>query len=334
MGCPRGVYEKWKNAPLSPQNIDKNKKGGTHDMTNEDIVKAIQNGFDVTENMQWLYQKNLPLIKIMIRPFTLYENEEDLLQEAYFGLWEAVQRYETSENVLFMTYAGYWIRQAVRRYIENCGSVIRIPGVKQQKIIRYNKAIQELSQKLGRTPVNNEIADYMKINEKELEELEYYSQSIASLDTPINEDSESTLSDSVKSDFELENSVIDRMYDDYTKSELWRIVERYTGQLEKRVIREYYLHNKSLAMIANKENLSIARIKQVKARGFRRLRTGRAKEELLHNFENAESGLYRNGMQKYSNNNFTSTVEKIALAKCELKEEYEKRLAEIIHYEA
>lgn len=150
-------------------------------MTNEDIVKAIQNGFDVTENMQWLYQKNLPLIKIMIRPFTLYENEEDLLQEAYFGLWEAVQRYETSENVLFMTYAGFWIRQAVRRYIENCGSVIRIPGVKQQKIIRYNKAIQELSQKLGWTPANNEIADYMKINEKELEELEYYSQSIATV---------------------------------------------------------------------------------------------------------------------------------------------------------
>ena len=86
-------------------------------MTNEDIVKAIQNGFDVTENMQWLYQKNLPLIKIMIRPFTLYENEEDLLQEAYCGLWEAVQRYETSENVLFMTSACFWIRQSVSRYI-------------------------------------------------------------------------------------------------------------------------------------------------------------------------------------------------------------------------
>lgn len=99
-------------------------------------------------------------------------------------------------------------------------------------------------------------------------------------------------------------------------------------------IREYYLHNKSLAMIANEENLSISRIKQVKARGFRRLRTGQAKEELLHNFENAESGLYRNGMQKYSNNNFTSTVEKIALSKYELKEEYEKRLAEIIHCES
>lgn len=51
--------------------------------------------------------KEFTFDKIMIRPFTLYENEEDLLQEAYFGLWEAVQRYETSENVLFMTYAGF-----------------------------------------------------------------------------------------------------------------------------------------------------------------------------------------------------------------------------------
>ncbi|MFR3038141.1 MAG: hypothetical protein ACLTLY_05020 [Agathobacter rectalis] len=70
---------------LAPKISIKNKKGGMHNMTNEDIVKAIQNGFDVTENMQWLYQ-NLPLIKIMIRPFTLYENEEDLLQEAYFRI--------------------------------------------------------------------------------------------------------------------------------------------------------------------------------------------------------------------------------------------------------
>ena len=69
----------------------------------------------------------MPLIKRIVKPYTAYENMEDLLQEAYFGLWEAVQHYETSENVLFMTYAGYWLRQVIQRYIENCGSVIRIP---------------------------------------------------------------------------------------------------------------------------------------------------------------------------------------------------------------
>ena len=102
-------------------------------MTNEQIVEKIRCGYSVTDNMQLLYEKNMPLIKRIVKPYTAYENMEDLLQEAYFGLWEAVQHYETSENVLFMTYAGYWLRQVIQRYIENCGSVIRIPtGTKSE----------------------------------------------------------------------------------------------------------------------------------------------------------------------------------------------------------
>lgn len=78
-------------------------------MTNEALVERIKNGYSVTNNMQLLYEKNLTLIKKYIKPYTVYEPMEDCLQEAYFGLWEAVKRYETSENVLFMTYAMYWI---------------------------------------------------------------------------------------------------------------------------------------------------------------------------------------------------------------------------------
>ena len=70
-------------------------------MTNEQRVEAIRNGGSVTENMKCLYLENLPLIKKFIKPYTSYETEEDLLQEAYFGLCEAVRHYETSENVLF-----------------------------------------------------------------------------------------------------------------------------------------------------------------------------------------------------------------------------------------
>lgn len=76
-------------------------------MTNEQIVSQVKKGISVTENMQLLYEKNLSLIKKFIRPYIHYESEEDLLQEAYFGLWEAVQHYESSEKVLFMTYAQY-----------------------------------------------------------------------------------------------------------------------------------------------------------------------------------------------------------------------------------
>ena len=57
-------------------------------MTNEQIVSQVKKGISVTENMQLLYEKNLSLIKKFIHPYIHYESEEDLLQEAYFGLWE------------------------------------------------------------------------------------------------------------------------------------------------------------------------------------------------------------------------------------------------------
>ena len=102
-------------------------------MTNEQIVSEIRNGYSVTDYMQLLYESNLPLIKKFIKPYAAYEPMEDLLQESYFGLWEAVQHYETSANVRFMTYAEYWIRQSVQRYLEKCGSTVRIPSHTRQR---------------------------------------------------------------------------------------------------------------------------------------------------------------------------------------------------------
>ena len=140
-------------------------------MTNEQIIEKIRNGYSVTENMQLLYESNLPLIKLLIKPYAAYENAEDLLQEAYFGLWEAVQHYEISENVLFMTYARYWIKQSVQHYIEKCGSLVRIPSRVRQNMIRYNKTVQKLIQDHGRIPTDKEIADSMQISISEFEYL-------------------------------------------------------------------------------------------------------------------------------------------------------------------
>ncbi|MBO5146227.1 MAG: sigma-70 family RNA polymerase sigma factor [Lachnospiraceae bacterium] len=153
-------------------------------MTNEQIVSEIRNGYSVTDYMQLLYEEsNLPLIKKFIKPYAAYEPMEDLLQEAYFGLWEAVQHYETSENVRFMTYAEYWIRQSVQRYLEKCGSMVRIPSHIRQKIARYKKTVQELEQELGKVPTDNEIADKMRVSVGLLPELRIQMQGVASLDT-------------------------------------------------------------------------------------------------------------------------------------------------------
>lgn len=294
-------------------------------MTNEQIVEKIRNGYSVTDNMQWLYEKNMPLIKCILKPYTAYESIEDLLQEAYFGLWEAVQHYETSENVLFMTYAGYWIRQSAQRYIEKCGSVVKIPTATRQKIIRYNKTVQRLSQEQERTPTDAEVAANMGISVAAVQAIKGYMQGVASLDSPLSVDDELTLGDSVQADFSLEDETIDKMYEEYSKSELWGIVEHYTGERENHIIKEYFIHNKSMPEIAKEQSITVGRVREIKEAGLRRLRIGKAKRELLEKFDIVEAGEYRNSMSKFNEHGFTSTVEYIAIRRAEIQAEYEER---------
>ncbi len=298
-------------------------------MTNERIVTEIRNGYSVTDNMQLLYENNLPLIKKFIKPYTAYEPMEDLLQEAYFGLSEAVKHYETSENVLFMSYAGYWIKQSVQRYLEKCGSTVRIPSHTRQKIARYKKTAQGLEQELGRIPTDNEIADRMCVSVGLLPELEIQMQGVASLDTPLADDNSLTLADTVQADLSVENETIDKIYAEHSKNELWGIVERFTAERENHVIREIFINNQTMAAVARAEGISIDRIRQIKEKGLRKLRTGRAKRELLEKFDIVEAGAYRNSMSKFNEHGFTSTVEYIALRRAEIQAKYEERKKQI-----
>ena len=249
------------------------------------------------------------------------------MQESYFGLWEAVQHYETSANVRFMTYAEYWIRQSVQRYLEKCGSTVRIPSHTRQKIARYKKTVQELEQELGRMPTDNEIADKMRVPVGLLPELKIQMQGVASLDTPLADSL--TLSDTIQADFSLEDETIDKMYAEHSKSQLWGIVEHFTSNRENNIIREIFINNRTMAAVAREQGITIDRIRQIKEKGLRRLRTGKAKRELLEKFDIVEAGAYRNSINKFNEHGFTSTVEYIALRRAELQAEYEKHKRQV-----
>lgn len=219
-------------------------------MTNEQIVEEIRNGISVTDNMERLYMNNLPLIRKFIKPYTSHEPEEDLLQEAYFGLLEAIKHYETSENVLFMTYARYWIKQQVQRYIENCGSGIRISSSYIWKINRYKKNVQEYQQLYGRIPTDKDMADFMSISIEEIQKIQLYAADIQSIDTPMQDSDDLCVSDTLQSDFDLESSTIDKIYDEYQKKELWGIVERYIDVWQQDIIKQHFQEGKTIAEIA------------------------------------------------------------------------------------
>ena len=296
-------------------------------MTNEQIVEQIRNGYSVTDNMQLLYERNLPLIKHMVKPYAAYEQLEDLLQEAYFGLYEAVQRYESSENVLFMTYAGYWIRRSAQLYVENYSTVVRLPNDVRQKIVRYNRTVSQLVQKYGRIPTDIEIAGALNTTVDAIQKLQYYAQPISSLDVPL-EDGETTFGDTIQADFSLENDVVDKIYAEHSKNELWGIVERHTGTRESQIIKEIFINNKTMSQVAREYDLSLDRIRQIKEKGLRKLRIGKAKRELSEKLDVVESCLYRAGVTNFNEHNYTSTVEYVAMRRAEIDAWYKRKLEE------
>jgi len=279
--------------------------------------------------MQWLYEKNLPLIKSIIKPYAAFECEADLLQESYFGLWEAVQHYETSKNAQFMTYARFWILFSVRRYLEKCGSTVRLPSYIRQKLTNCSKAADQIRQRHGREPCIAEIASFTGIPEKIVRQLKAYARGVDSLDTPIAEDGSLTLTDTLQGDSDPENEAIDKIYDEHAKCELWCIVERYTTERENDIIREIFINKKTMAAVAREQGIGIERVRQLKEKGLRRLRTSKARWELLEKFEVAGAALYRGGLSNYRQHDFVSVVERVATRELEIEERYRKILAEI-----
>lgn len=180
-------------------------------MNNEELVFEIKNGISTTDNMQLLYESNLPLIKKFIKPYATYGEWEDILQQSYFGLWEAVKHYETDRNVLFMAFAEYWIKQSVQRYLENCGSTVRIPSHTRAKMSHIRRATSQLRQEQGREPTAAEIADHVGASVEEVQEIQGYMQGVASLDIPISEDNSLTLADTLQADLSVENDTIDKI---------------------------------------------------------------------------------------------------------------------------
>jgi len=235
-----------------------------------ELAKAIERG-DLGAKER-LVNSNLRLVVSIARRYQGFGLPlPDLVQEAMLGLIRAVEKFDWRRGYKFSTYATLWIRQAIQRGLDNTGRPIRLPAhiAQQQRTLGRTEA--ELTAKLDREPTDEEVADKSKFTAEEVAALRDLSRVTNSLDATVGEGD--TTFGELHADEEtppLDEEVIDRQRERAVESALGQLpdAERQVLELRFGTAGEGEI---SLRDVSRRLEIPQARVRELEARGLRRL---------------------------------------------------------------
>jgi RNA polymerase primary sigma factor len=173
-------------------------KGNASPRRRTELRKLIEDGWSAREH---LITANSRLVisvakKYMGRgvPFL------DLIQEGNIGLIRATKKFDYRRGHKFSTYATWWIRQAVTRAIADQGRTIRVPVHMGDQINKLLRVQHQLTQRLGREPSVEELAEALDVPPKKVENMIQVARRPLSLETPTDDEEDSVLGDFIEDD--------------------------------------------------------------------------------------------------------------------------------------
>jgi RNA polymerase primary sigma factor len=238
-----------------------------------ELSRSIQERGDESARCR-LIEANLRLvIKIARAYLTPDVSFMDIIQEGNIGLMKAAEKYDHRKNVRFSTYAGWWIRQSITRYMTNRRRVIRLPHRKEEIFRRIQWAYHTLSQVLMRQPRTWEIAAEIGVPLEDVEYILNMTSSFISLEIEGGDEESAAVMD-LHEDYTYcpERALMRQTCCDATIRLLSRLKDR-----EKRILMYRYqidgCERYTLKKIGDKMGLSPETVRQIEIRALKKIRS-------------------------------------------------------------
>jgi len=197
----------------------------------------------------------------------------DLINEGNLGLIEAAQRFDETRGFKFISYAVWWIRQAIILALANQTRIVRLPLNRITHINKIKKLLLELEQKYEREPSILEISQTLEQSLTSVTVAIKNARLQISMDAPLVQGEEENMYDVLSS--EDVSSPDKELLMDSLRKEIDRALNTLTWK-EANIIRCYYglngMHPHSLTEIAEKFNLTNERVRQIKGKAIKRLK--------------------------------------------------------------
>lgn len=237
-----------------------------------DLAKRIRRGDQ--EALEKLTKANLRFVVSVAKQ---YQNQglslADLINEGNIGLIKAAKRFDETRGFKFISYAVWWIRQAILQALAEQSRIVRLPLNRVGTLHKIGKVSSSLEQDLGREPSPEEIAEELELTEGEVSDTLKISNSHLSLDAPFSDSEDNSLLDVLED--ELQPSPDTCLLDESLRIEIEKALDTLTPR-EAEVINLYFglNHEKPLTLeeIGARFSLTRERVRQIKEKAIRRLR--------------------------------------------------------------
>ncbi len=206
-----------------------------------------------------------------------YQNQglslADLINEGNIGLIKAAKRFDETRGFKFISYAVWWIRQAILQALAEQSRIVRLPLNRVGTLHKIGKVSSSLEQAYGREPSADEIANELALTESEVTDTLKISNTHLSLDAPFSSSEDNSLIDVLEDEYQP--SPDEALLKQSLMAEIEKALDTLTPR-EAEVINLYFglNHEKALTLeeIGARFSLTRERVRQIKEKAIRRLR--------------------------------------------------------------